>query len=226
MDARSGIRSHKMTAHRFPMAEMFPPEDDLARWVMVLSMAWQDLVASNEKLITALDADHLVSVQDAKRVVAHAWDLSEFLEESREREAVKRFVDSLSEEGRDDYAAIFRLIEHQPAEPGRRPFKGYLAGARNYASHYAELDRKELARAIRAVANAEGVLRYGTTFGSVRAEYAEVISVELFFPGASAIGPNPELEQFIEDLRELVLALMRFVQRVLDAYFRRRLGFG
>lgn len=215
-----------MVERRFPMAEMFPPEDDLARWVMVLSIAWQDLVASNLKLISALDADDLVSVQDAKRVAAQAWDVSEFLESSRAREAVERFVDSLAEEARDDYATIFRLIEQQPAESARRPFKGYLAGARHYASHYAELDRKELARAIRAAAQSEGVLRYGTTFDSVRAEYADVIAVELFFPGASANGPNPELEQFIEDLRELVLALMRFVQRVLDSYFRRRLGVG
>jgi predicted RNase H-like HicB family nuclease len=57
-------------------------------------------VASNLKLISELDADDLVSVQDAKRVAAQAWDVSEALERSRAREAVERFVDSLAERNR------------------------------------------------------------------------------------------------------------------------------
>lgn len=212
-----------MPEHRFEMGDVFPAEDELARWVMVLSVAWQDLLASNLQLIDDREVESFINLHNIKKVAAQVWELWEFLDRTKETESIKRFWDSLAEQVHAEYAVIVAAIS-KPAVGARPTFKNALRRARNYSSHYAELDRKDLGRAMHELSASEGVLRYDESFGSLRAEYADLLSLELFFRGASVVDARRDLETFLAELRDVVAALMRFIQRVLDAYLRRRLG--
>ena len=212
-----------MVYEEFQISDVFPSDEELARWAMVLSIAWQDLLASNLQLVAEPDAESFINLHNVKRVAAQTFELCKFLRDNEERAHVRRFFESLADEAHQEYDRVFALLD-KPAASGVRAFRGNLGRARDYASHYPELDRREVIRAITEVGSSVGVVRHEGTFDSLRLDYADRATEELFFPGASSEEAKGELEQFFEDLRELVLALMRFVQRALDAYLRGRMG--
>jgi hypothetical protein len=80
------------------------------------------------------------------------------------------------------------------------------------------VDRKELRRALAALADHEGELHTGQRFGDARGLWADDVAVQLFF--RSEDEDDEPLKQFVVDLRDLVLLLMRVTQLVLDAYLR------
>ncbi len=83
---------------------------------MVLSIAWQDLVAANLQLLDEAEDNGFVGVHNVKKVAAQAWELCDCPRDTEERDVVKRFLESLADEAQRDYEESSGF----PAAP-RRP---------------------------------------------------------------------------------------------------------
>ena len=195
------------------MGEAFPADNPVARWLTSLTMGLNDLLHVNKRLVRQLedDAPPYINVYEGRLAGSHAWEVLKLMRDGGANPQVAAFLDGLSEIARRDYAEALAVYD----DASRSEFKSALARARDYFSHYPELDRRELKRALEAVADHQGELHTGEAFGDFRGIYADEVAGQLFFRTDEDLEP---LKEFLADLRDLTLVLMHFIQRALDAY--------
>jgi transcriptional regulator with XRE-family HTH domain len=219
------IEPHDRERVVFDYRDLLAFDDPVARWITVVGLAWNDLEVANRRLITGLSAHgpHRQNFRDSRVVAACVWEISEFLRESDSEDnfpEVIEFIGRLPADVRKDYRDALA-----PTDPdgGDAWFRTKLVKARDKASHYPALGRRDLKTALRKLANEKGSIEAGGRFSDVRADFADDVAVNLFF----ASDPHrwqEEFERFVEQLREAVLPLLRFLWSALAAYLQQHPG--
>ncbi len=209
---------------RFLVGDLIDPADPVDAWITGVSMGLNDLILSNRRLLGSMDDEATPTAEtlyDAKLVAACVWEISKFLRESENTvPEVAESVQQLPAHARSDYQAA--LAPTDPATPDTW-FIGKLATARDAASHYPELSRKNLAKAIRKISDKEGTITLGEKVGTLRVGFADAVDVELFFQAAPDQW-EADFRRFIRQLAEVVQPLMRFLRTALLAHLDRHEG--
>ena len=202
--------------YRFKIGDAFPADDTTAQWLTSLTMGLNDLLYTNRRLIEGLksDAAPYENLTGGRAVGAQVWEVLKLLREGSSNPALNEFIESLPDEAKAELKTALAIYD----DPARAPFKAALARARDYASHYPELGRRELRRALAALAEQDGELHVGKVFSDARGLWADDVAVQLFFRSeGEEIEP---LRAFLADLRDQVLVLTRVLQRMLLTYLQ------
>jgi hypothetical protein len=199
---------------RFRIGDAFPADQAVARFVVVLMMALNDLLPLNERLTEETD-DALPPHERlylARLVASHLFELATFLEEVPGRfQEIDAFLAGLLEEAQEQRRTIIAVAKGQRGE-----FADQLERLRNHFFHYARLlsaapEQEELLKALAEHANRRGEIRIGKLFKDFRARFADDIAAELTLTDEDA-------EPFVAELAELSTACMNFAYAVIGAY--------
>ena len=115
-----------------------------------LTMGLNDLLYTNRRLIERLDSDAPAyeNLSGARSVGAQVREVLKLLRPGASNPDLHDFAESLPGEAKTELDTAL-AVYHDPA---RAPFKAALARARDYASHYPGVSRKDLRRALGALA--------------------------------------------------------------------------
>jgi hypothetical protein len=154
----SGVYGDKRTGGqivRFKISEAFPADDQLARWMTVCAMAFNDLLVVNALLIPRLEEKIASGPGEifylGRVAAAHLFEAATFLRKSDRIPAIKKFVADLGEEAQTAYNELLQI-----GDGGSGEFYEQLKHARNKSFHYQELflgdneEREPLKRAMAA----------------------------------------------------------------------------
>ncbi len=206
------------TRIRFVLGEVLPAEEEVARYIVNLARASNDILLANRRLIDGFDNDTppYEHFYDISAIASHAWELAEFLRHSdRISQRVRGFVAGLDERARADYREALSALSAPAGGPGSRSFKVQLAIARNQAVHYSRLDDSEPREALARIADQEGELHVGQDFKDFYADFAADLDAQMFFPMK---GDEEAFRQFSDQLLQIVGRLMRFSRAAIDRY--------
>lgn len=201
----------------FKVGDLFDRSDPVARWITVACLAWNDLALANQRLLRGMKkgVPPHENFRDSRVVAAWVWELSNFIRDAEAKEPqVAAAIQALPAQAQAGYRTALA-----PTDPGgpNTWFKNKLRDARHRASHYPKLDRKELSTAMGKLAEEQGEIVLGRRFIDLQAGFADDVAVNLFF----ASDPRrweEEFTRFATELREIVLAFMRFIQGAVQAH--------
>lgn len=207
---------------RFRMGDVFPSDDPVARWIINLARASNDLLIANGRLLRGLEdgtpeEEHLY---DIRAISTHSWELATFIRESeRDHAEVASFIERLAPEPVQDFRDVLNLIDADPVElkPGKMwSFGTALATARNQFTHYSKIGRRQLGPAIKRVETEEGELLLGESFKDFRAQFAAAVDAQIFHPLEKK---DPEsFKKFLSQLQLVVGGLIRFSSTAVQVY--------
>jgi hypothetical protein len=201
--------------HRFKIGEAFPADDPVARFVTVLAMMNNDWHRSMRAMnMSVEDADGSgMRLMLARQQFAHYHEATKFLTDSRTRYGeVDSFINGLGTETQVHYDATMAPLAQ---------FQKWLKDHRDVTFHYPELvparydhDEEEIANALAAAANIEGMITVGKTKATVRFGFADEVGVQLV-----GLFDNRDL---IEKLSTARVALSEFVCAAVEQYLESR----
>jgi uncharacterized protein (DUF934 family) len=204
--------------------DALPAEDPLARWIAVLSMAFNDILFTHKIFVeqeggeaiylVRVAASHLLEVADPKGVLGAGID---------DWPEVQRFIDELPEQARNDLERLRGTLQDRDTPES---LGWALNQMRRGAFHYPHLhsgqsqgNRLELTRILRKKADEEGSIRVvGGTLEGVRLGFADELGISMT---TEIVAPDDAaLEQLVKDLGEMQLTYLRFAQVAIDHYLR------
>jgi hypothetical protein len=213
-----------MPAYTFSIADAFPANDPVARFVTVLAMVINDWHRTMEMMVTASAEDpegkqaetRGIRLMLARQEAAACFEATKFIDNARKRfTEIEAFVQSLGPEAQEYIDAV------EAAADRRSPERlGWLEDHRNVTSHYPELSREKHAAGNEEIANAlmktasidlHGTVTIGETDHSLRFHYADEVAVQLL----PDVTKNPELIKKLADAR---MAIGRFAGLAFAAY--------
>jgi hypothetical protein len=226
---RRGVEDKEHDRLEFCIGEVFPANDELAQWVMSLSIALGDLRLAGVYAVREEQEDYERGYF-VRMLVSHMRELVKVLVVAvAQRAALGDFVDNkLSPETRAHFEEMQRLI----AEPMKlRPdhtLLDELIRIRNATWHYPVSKEfvEQLRDAIRraAASGDRGVYVFpeGTGLG-YRAEYADLVAHFLAYPlDGNDDQVKAQFRELHERLLELVGPLAKFLQGVEGEYLEAR----
>lgn len=110
--------------------DLFPPGDEEARWVLVLCLARNDIVATAERIVAANEDDDGTNVHWARILAAHLFEAAKFLRQGSSVKASANLIDQLPAKRQEDYEALCDA----------EFLKKALAHDRNLTFHYPTVD--------------------------------------------------------------------------------------
>ena len=203
---------------RFRIGEAFPADQAVARSVVVMLMALNDLLPQNERLTQPSDVElppH-ERVYLARLVGSHLFEFATFLDSApRQFHEIETILDALPPEAQEHRERIVAVGKGKPGE-----FAEKLERLHHNFFHYAKLigaapEREDLLKALDEHADRHGEIRVGELFKDFRAHFADDIAAELTESAEDA-------EPFVADLAELSIACMNFAYAVIGAYADRK----
>jgi hypothetical protein len=208
----------------FCIGEVFPADDELAQWLMSLSIALGDLRVAAVYAVRDEQADYERDYF-VRMLVSHMRELVKVLVVAVDkRDVLRDFVNALPPETRAHYDQMKRLIAQPMKLRPDRTLLDELIRIRNATWHY-PVDKgyvEQLRDAMRR-AGASGdrgvyVFPEGTELG-YRAEYADLVAMFLAYPlDGSPAEREAQFRELHERLIELLGALAKFLQGVEGEY--------
>jgi hypothetical protein len=215
---------------RFRIGDAFPSDDALARWATVLSMALNDMVLVQAKLVQPAFAKSWPAYERQyflRLAASHLYECAVFLGTSESRyPEIRAFVDSLPPEFRDRHDALVALGRDRSDALHMQ-----LERARNSFSHYQELldrsvaEHEELRHAMEAAQDEVGEIRISHTMRKFRAKFADEIVAHLTLPDIAQYAGGAEIPAdlltFVKMLGDQTANIIAFGNFALDVYLRR-----
>lgn len=203
--------------YRFRIGDLFPADNALARWMVILSAGLNDVVLVNGWLLDGLESD-APSRENLYRVrlsSMHVLELATYIKDSGADPDVAAFMATLDPKGQQDLATINGLFSGNP-------LRSRLEPARHQFAHYVTLDKKVTAKALTTLADKVGELTAGTT-GDFQAGYADKVAEKLFFFWVDDLAKDQAaLRSFISELSEFTATLMRLTETMIFMYFAKQ----
>lgn len=165
------------------MADAFPADDPIARWVMNLSVALGDLRIASKYATREEQPDH-ERIYFVRIFSSHLREISKLLVLNyREREDVRQFVATLPQEGQEARDEVERKLHSTHALRPDAVMWRDLKRIRDDTFHYAsDSDSQErLHGAMHVVADIEGIYVEDDE-GDLRAEYADLVTANRMHP--------------------------------------------
>jgi hypothetical protein len=124
-----------MATYRFETGKAFPAADPVARWLVTLSIALNDVIFAMKKAEEAQE-DHELS-EFFRLACLRLWEAAKFVSDTyRQWPEIKAFVDSLPAEARECFSRIEGLI----TEGDDHYIGAELAQIRDLVAHYEEMN--------------------------------------------------------------------------------------
>jgi hypothetical protein len=213
--ATPGSKAHPDARHRgigFRIGDAFPADDPIARWVTVLSIAANDTIYLNIRLIEG-DLAEEQSIYYFRLVAAHFFEAAVWLKSTRTLPEVDALITSLDDAARERYERIIGFASQ------RHRFFDNLKRSRSTLFHYPvihpgreQAGEEELANAMRTAADLPGWIEGGEEYSTFRVEFADQIAVQLLSEN------EEETKELMEELRGPVFDLVLFCEAVLFEY--------
>jgi hypothetical protein len=199
----------------FKVGRAFAAEDPVARWATVLSMAANNAIYLNVRLVEG-DLPPELNMYYFRLLAAHFFEAARWLGETRASwPEIDRFVNSLDAANQERFEKIADFASQ------RNRFYANLSRSRSTLFHYPTMhpDRdaagaEELANAMREVADADGWIESGEDYASFRATFADDVALQFLSTD------NQETEELMEELRGPVFELVEFTEAVLLAHLK------
>ena len=214
--AAPGSKADPDARHRgigFRIGDAFPADDPIARWATVLSIAANDTIHLNIRLIEG-DLAEEQSIYYFRLVAAHFFEAAVWLKSTRKTlPEVDELITSLDDAARQRYERIVGFASQ------RHRFFDNLKRSRSTLFHYPvvhpgreQAGEEELANAMRSAADLPGWIEAGEEYATFRAEFADQIAVQLLSED------EQETKELMEELRDPVFDLVLFSEAVLFKY--------
>jgi hypothetical protein len=197
----------------FKIGDAFPAGDPIARWATVLSMAANDTIYLNIRLIEG-DLPPELNIYYFRLVSAHFFEAAEWLQKTRSTwPEVDGLIRSVDQEAQERYDRIVSFASQ------KHRFHANLLRSRTTLFHYPvmhpgreEARLEELANAMREAADHDGWIEGGEDYASFRASFADDIALQFLSTD------NNETVELMEELRGPVFELVQFAEAVLLAH--------
>ena len=211
-----------MATIRFKIGEGFPAADPVARFIAVAAMVSNDGLRLLSEMVALDEADPDVEGRRLmlfRQQAALHHEAARFIRDARGRfPEVDGFITGLAPAAQDEYRQVTGVID----STSEHDLGDWLGDHRNVSFHYpvmhperAAAGQEEISKALEAARELEGTISMDEAFGGVRFGFADDVAVQRL--------PDPETKaHLIEQLRDSVMALMRFVQRASQAYLESR----
>jgi hypothetical protein len=209
-----------MTVIRFQIGDAFPARDPTARFITGLGMVSNDWLRSLEEMFKLGDTPEEVGrrVSLFRRQAALVHEAATFITDARRMfPQVANFIDALEAEARTGCERVIGAVD--PKSP--KYLGEWLEEHRNVTHHYptmhpaaAKHGQEEMANALAQAADIESTIDSGRYFGEARFRFADEVGVQLL--------PPLEDRTWMEDLRDVAMALSDFAQRAAQAYLQNR----
>ncbi|WP_445150491.1 hypothetical protein [Baekduia sp. Peel2402] len=188
----------------FRMGDVFPADDDIAVWVMNLSIALGDLRIVADYAVRDEQPDY-ERIYFVRLFASHLREVAKLLaRDFDDRQDVRDFVAKLPQAGRDARDEAARMLNDNFTLRPRIVVWRDMARVRNDTFHYAsdKPSRKRLRAAIEEVADMEGVY-FVNDDGTMRADYADLVTANRMHPFEEQ---EPELP-VTRELHDRIIAL-------------------
>jgi hypothetical protein len=203
----------------FNMGRAFPADDPVADFVVAASLAWNDLLLVNMRLVGG-DEDgpdkYEVSAAEVRYLVrvatAHLHELRECIGHSRETSGeVDEFLSRLPPDALSELSALMDLNT-----PENDWIETALAYLRNQTFHYgAKSNWKGLRWALRSVADKTGeIVATTTTNAGTRLEFADLVAVQHFVK----FGGDDAMAVLAKAVTAAIAGAIQFVMHLLWHY--------
>jgi hypothetical protein len=220
----TGVTQREHDRLEFCIGEVFPANDELARWVMSLSIALCDLRVAAVYAVREEQPDYERGYF-VRMLVSHMRELVKVLVVAVEkRDALRDFVAGLPPEVRAHYDEMQRLIERPMVLRPKTTLFDELKRIRDTTWHYpvskAFVDQLRDAMRRAAASGDRGVYVFpkGTELG-YRAEYADLVAHFLAYP---LDGTDEEVRAQFRELHQRLIKLLgpiaKFLQGVEGEY--------
>lgn len=113
------------------IGDVLPADDEVARWVLVLTLARNDLSLTRARLVEAFDKDG-TALHWSRLLAGHLYEIAYFLRREAVRTVIKDFAGALPPKAAKVYAELLRPDF----------LKGRLAGDRERIFHYPSADKE------------------------------------------------------------------------------------
>jgi hypothetical protein len=214
-----------MTTYRFRFSEVFPVEDPVARWLVTLSMGFNDVIRTNSKAEEAID-DAAELLSSFRLASLHLWEIAKFITDTHSNvDEVRAFVDDLPKEAQENLAAIKGLVDTGAAEIGKQ-----LVQIRDLLAHYPEMKpeatklRDPVSKAMKKLtedeAEAEIALGASRKVRDLSLSYADDVVAAATL---NLIPTEEEQRAILGGLAKQVGEVSAFVQRAVDAWLESRM---
>lgn len=134
------------------MNEVFPSDNDVAKWVVGLAVIHNDFLFLKKKLFKSSDVlSDLISEAPSilKILTASLREAIFYLEESEKLAEIRTYINSLPEQLIQMYMALKLLF----GNGAKADLLQKLTNARNITYHYSKPQRNELSEALKALSN-------------------------------------------------------------------------
>lgn len=160
------------------IGDVIPADDEVGRWVLVLTLARNDLALTRTQLVEAFDKDR-TALHWSRLLAGHLYEIAYFLRREALRPAIKEFARTLPKKPAQVYRELLRPDF----------LKGRLEGDRERIFHYpsADKDAKDkggpaLHAALKAVRDLEAALmvKWGENgkVEDMRFDFADQVAVQ------------------------------------------------
>lgn len=204
---------------RFIIGNVVSPEDEVALWVVSLSMALNDLRIA-ARYATRPDQPSYERLYFVRVLASHLREAVKIVVLGpRDRAAIGQFVASMPQETQNRLREVNAAIESLlPAQEGVTLFDE-IKRLRDLTFHYARdaRSREQLRDAISRASGDRGT--YLVSDRALRAEYADVIADYLVHPFDGTLS---EREQVVREMHEAIVALiypMSDLMHAVEAHF-------
>lgn len=196
----------------FKIGEAFPADDPVARFVTVLAMMSNDVNRSFALLDPKGDSGEELTL--FRYQASLYFEAARFIADTpRHYPTVEAFLAALSQEARDEHDQIVGGIDRKsPHYVG-----DWLSRHRDATFHYPRMHPEKASRgtesifqALDAAGEQRGEITFYATLGSLRCGFADTVAAQWV--------TDDDEHETITRLREALLALVRFTQRVLTAH--------
>jgi hypothetical protein len=211
-----------MTTYRFKFSDVFPVDDPVARWLVTLSMGFNDVLQANLQVEAAGEERERLS---SFRVASlHLWEIAKFIGDTYENiDEVRAFVDDLNEDAQQRLKAIQGLTDTKAFEVGNR-----LVQIRDLLAHYPEMKaevtklRDPVSKGMSTMKDEDAEISFGPTrqVRDLRLSYADDVVASATL---NLIPTADEQRKVLGGLAEQIGEVTAFVQLALDKWLEPRM---
>ncbi|WP_091017155.1 MULTISPECIES: hypothetical protein [Paenibacillus] len=200
------------------MNEVFPSDNDVAKWVVGLAVIHNDFLFLKKKLFKSSDVlSDLISEAPSilKILTASLREAIFYLEESEKLAEIRTYINSLPEQLIQMYMALKLLF----GNGAKADLLQKLTNARNITYHYSKPQRNELSEALKALSN-EIIFYEENDQRFLFAEHVRstILLNSLFSSNEIRLGQELPISELIISIKESIETFIDFSNKVSRHY--------
>lgn len=201
--------------------DAFPIGNPAADWVMVLSMAMNDLVTLDGKIHDALDNGGPDASYFLRLLCGTLRELWRLFQVADENEQVGKLIDDLVSEAREGYDQVRELFVRPEAtgdDPDPRSWaEVHLKDIRDRTYHYPRVDSDELRDALAGAAGEQARL---LDSGPRPFQFADVVAVRISFGDINEPSERQRFEEILTTAKRIQESLIPVMWNALGVHLR------